>query len=208
MALGTSGLHRLHQVPLILAPGSLPLPLHRSCLTTWGPRLTPLTRFEKRVTNCQIAGTYMAQVRAFMLFMVLIYWQHASCTGSTGNTPFSFPIESFPQLAVERFSKPSGAGTAPIALPQDQGVALEDPQPASRVQDSATNEICSWQFDANGSFFGVFDPPPKVTCLIYFHTLSHCYSIISTAGVCLSYPQALRLVSWLDTSIWFNTSKN
>ena len=90
----------------------------------------------------------------------------------------------FPELVVD-LSKP-GAGTAPIALPQDQGVALEDPQPASRVQDSATNEICSWQLDANGSFFGVFDPPPKGICLIYFHTQSHYYSTISTKGVCLS----------------------
>ena len=77
-----------------------------------------------------------------------------------GNTPFSIShMRVFPDLVVD-LSKP-GAGTAPIALPQDQGVALEDPQPASRVQDSAKNEICSWLLDANGSFFGVFDPPPK-----------------------------------------------
>lgn len=93
-------------------------------------------------------------------------WQHASWSHAheiretMGNTPFSIShVRVFPDLVVD-LSKP-GAGTAPIALPQDQGVALEDPQPASRVQDSAKNEICSWLLDANGSFFGVFDPPPK-----------------------------------------------
>ena len=117
----------------------------------------------------------------------------------------SFSCRVFPLLVD--LSKP-GAGTAPIALPQDQGVALEDPQPASRVQDSATNEICSWQLDANGSFFGAFwSSIQRRMPDILSDTESHYYSTISTQGVCLSYPQALRLVSWLDTRIWLNTSK-
>lgn len=147
-----------------------------------------------------------------MVLIIMATCVMESCTWNKGNngkhTVLNFPYESFPRPCGGSFqarcrhcsnrtsTRPRRCFGRPSAGLKSSRLSKEwDLQLAIRRQ---------WQL-----LWGVWSSTqrPKGICLIYFHTQSHYYSTISTKGVCLSYPQALRLVSWLDTIIWLNTSK-
>ena len=102
-------------------------------MTTWGLKLKPPTR---QICNCTSGRCLFGDHRIpfcldqFCFALILLIPLTPYSVDFSG---IKYLIGELPEINVLPTCFPSGASTDSVALPQDQGVALEDPQSASRV---------------------------------------------------------------------------